>query len=78
MVLLQLLSEDKKKKKLLSVDKDAQFKDVYDQALTTPPSLCSTFFTTGVMCVGYHDGYCNVATQPMVTLVVCAADRSKA
>jgi len=49
MVLLQLLSEDKKKKKLLSVDKDAQFKDVYDQALTTPLSLCSTFFTTGVI-----------------------------
>ena len=32
MVLLQLLSEDKKKKKLLSVDKDAQFKDIHDQA----------------------------------------------
>merc|ERR1719502_1816125 len=31
MVLLQLLSEDKKKKKLLSVDKDAQFKDIHDQ-----------------------------------------------
>ena len=33
MVLLQLLSEVKKKKKLLSVDKDAQFKDVYEQVM---------------------------------------------
>lgn len=31
MVLLQLLSEDKKRKKLLSVDKDAEFQDIHAQ-----------------------------------------------
>merc|ERR1711939_1172312 len=31
MVLLQLLGSDKKKKKLLSVDKDAEFGDIYQQ-----------------------------------------------
>ena len=37
-MLLQLLSADKKKKKLLSVDKDALFGDVHDQVMLTSNS----------------------------------------